>query len=216
MRRLLVLSLLLAAGAREAKANSCNYHLVYGTTMDLPLGCPLIAYAHDASWPFTPILTGKRNLLSYDATGPHETSSTQLPVWFETIDDQCVEHDYFADEPYERISIEVQNAVVGDVVYLGSPTVNAYIGVTMVEAGPCPANDVPLQYLYCQDGIQDYWSCYEDDSPDDPPAEDPADPPEPQDAHDHDHVGCNAGSGFGLGASVLLLGLFMRRRSRLR
>lgn len=210
MRHVLAVALVVAGATRGARADTCNYHDLFRTTAELPLGCPLVAYAHAGIWPFTPVVTAKRNILSFDATGPFTTSSTTLPVWFETLDEDCVQREYFGDEPYVRISIEIEGpVVVGDLVYLESnvPVYGTYATyVYLGEAGPCPTADEPIDFLQCQDFHNAPYCSGMDVPPDEPVEEDTGDQPEPPEAHDH-RVGCNAGSGMGLGVLAILLGM---------
>lgn len=203
MRRILVLAPLLVA-AGDAEANQCTTLIPHVVTPELPLGCPLVAYVSEQVIGFNPTVERDRMGTREPIEPASITSETELvEVWIESIDEACVEWNGYVQQPFDRLSVELAEVEIGDVIYFSY----AYQTATIVEAGPCPAV-APPQYLFCQDPIQEYWACDEDGPyhPDDP--DDPATPEDPD-------GGCAAGGGgLGLAAIALVLGLRRRRVTR--
>jgi MYXO-CTERM domain-containing protein len=195
MRRLFALSLLLAA--RDASANNCSLLYPQLATFEIPLGCPLVAYLNKDAGPFTPTVEGDRNGQHWDATGEITATDALAPVFFQTIDEACVESNYYKDVPFTRYSIELVGVQFND--HLDFEGWQAVI--TLPDE--CPAAPPP-NYLICTDPIQDYWAC-------EPPPGD-EDPIDPHEGHD-DSVGCSTGGHTGLALLGLLFGV---RRRKLR
>jgi len=204
MRRFLLLAALLAS--RSASANQCPALDRYVVTPEVPLGCPIIVYQdHEWSGGLVPELYVERAGKYVYLTPTVTTESETLSIYRETIDEACVERNYYEPRLWDRIAFDLGTSVSqGEVV----KTISGYPDATITTAGPCPRPAPPSEWqLYCQDPIQDYSACQPPDMPEDPA--DPAAPP-------HDDTGyfgggCNAGGGFSLGAIALSLGLRRRR-----
>lgn len=196
MRWTLVLVTLVVA-ARDVEANSCNAYYPRVVTPEVPLGCPLVVYANQAlAW--MPELQRERMGVREHLAPASITNETEtLDVWIESIDEDCVEWFGFVEHPYDRVTMELADVEVGDLIWV----LPAYAQANIVEPGPCPTGEPP-DNLYCQDPIQDYWACGDSDVDD----WDPDDGRE-----DTDGGGCTAGGG-GLGLAVALLVVGVRRR----
>jgi len=191
MRRVALLALLLAASAREASANQCTSlrpPLPYG---ELPLGCPLVVYMNPFVSQTPPHVQVERGGFVDELEATMSVETVELDVWYETIDEICVEWSGTKREPYERYTIDMGNAELGDRVFLEAGS------VTIVPAAACPA-DAPV--LYCRDPIQDYTACEPIDH-------------DPHAGHDHG-TGCSTGGGVEFALVGLLLGLRRRAISR--
>src|SRR5215210_1407007 len=103
MRRLLVLASLLIA--RNASANQCTALQRFVMTPEIPVGCPLVLY-QDHEWHngMIPSVT-LQHAGTYSQLTPATAAidSELLSVYFETIDDNCVESNYHQERQWDRI-----------------------------------------------------------------------------------------------------------------
>ncbi len=201
MRPLLAATAALLA-ARTASANQCPASMRHVVTPEIPLGCPLVVY-QNAGWP-TPGVSAEHDGMQRTLMPAVTSEDEMLDVYYERIDEYCVESSGYESELWERLMMDLGTVEVGDIIRVDVTVQDAVI----VDAGPCP-EAAPPEGLYCQDPIQDYWACEGDSDVPEPDPEPEPDPP----PHDIDPFGggCNAGGGLGLAAAALLVGL--RRRA---
>ena len=205
MRRLLLLAALLVS--RNASANQCPALQQFVATPQLPAGCPLVVYQdHEYHQGQMIELYLDHAGTSTKLTPAGMTSSLEeLSVYYETIDENCIEHYGYQSRIWDRIEIDLGAAPQpGDRVAL----LGGYPDATITAAGPCPTT-APPENLYCQDPVQDWWACQHGD-----------DFPTPDGGIDEGGGGggyfgggCNAGSSLGFAGIALLAGLRRRRRA---
>ncbi|HEY5944445.1 MAG TPA: hypothetical protein VIV40_03095 [Kofleriaceae bacterium] len=199
MRRIVVLAALLVA--RTASANQCIALQHFIVTPEVPLGCPVVVY-QDHEWHSgqVPVLWVDRAGTRTDLTPASVTNEAEtLPIYFDTIDENCVEFHGYLDRVWDRMTVDVGAAVqVGDVVNVDS----GFSTATITAAGPCPT-PAPPDYLSCADPYQDFEACDMRDMPGDVVDE-------PEDTG-YFGGGCNAGGELGLAGIALLVGLRRRR-----
>jgi hypothetical protein len=197
MRSLFLLTLvaLFLAVPNQASANSCSAYVPFATVRPMiPVGCPLVIYTPaEYGAPETTFDLTRDGMPVGTFEAPSTRSDVNLDVYFETIDDDCVEHNYTEARPYWRYAVDISSLAPGTVVR------NYLTQITVTEAGACPAEEFP--YLYCQDGVQDYWACQDHDMPIDP--------------DDNTSGGCHtSGNSCGGAAALLVLFVVGRRRRR--
>ncbi|MGE0868506.1 MAG: hypothetical protein AB7P03_08090 [Kofleriaceae bacterium] len=216
MRKSLIVAALLssAALARPASANSCNAYYPYTATTSVPLGCPLVVFVHPGATTDQMLnVFARRGEAIIDVTGETTTTPTELDVWFDEIDENCVETTGYKRLPYTIHEIMLAGVEVGDVLQLEvwglSPD------PTVLPAGPCPPVVAPSG-LSCADPVQELESCWmQPDDMVDPAPSDPGDPGDPGDPSEGPGAGgcqTSRGSGGLAGLLIALCGLWSRRK----
>jgi hypothetical protein len=191
---------LLLAG-RTAEANQCPALMHHVVTPEIPVGCPLVVFKDHEWTPGLPTATLARGETYTQITPTLIASETKnLDIYMETIDQDCIEFHGYVSRPWDRVTLDVGDVEVGDVLNLHSGG-----SATIIAAGECPTPGLPTEgLLYCQSPVQDYWACEHEQYPcgyEDEPLHE-----------GDDTVGCNAGRGSSLGLAALGVLLGYRRR----
>ena len=204
MRRLLLLAALLVS--RTAAANQCPALNRFVVTPEIPLGCPLVVY-QDHEWHsgMVPGLLVDRGGVQSELIPTVTTENETLSIYFDTIDENCVEFHGYQDRLWDRMTMDLGDSVqVGDVIQIDYSYI--YPNPTITAAGPCPVAGPP-EYITCTDPYQDYQAC-------DMPPGDEVTPPDGGGGGSSGYFGggCNAGGkSLSLAGIALLIGLRRRR-----
>jgi hypothetical protein len=156
MRRLLLVTALLVS--RNAFANQCPALQRYVVTPSIPLGCPLVVYQDHEYHLDDPldIYVSHNGVDTKITPAGITTTSETLSIYYDTIDDFCIEHHDTEMRAWDRIEIDLGTTVQpGDTVQV----TGSYPDATISIAGEPCAVAVPPDNLYCQDPVQDYWQC---------------------------------------------------------
>lgn len=172
---------------RAAEANSCSLYHPAVASAEVPIGCPIVLFAHEDNGLVDPVATVRGDDgQPVDVTGAITRDRTMLKVpWHLYNPTTCEEHSIETIETFDVLSIELEGVAVGSVVTLQG------IGgeVLVVEAAPTCTTTPPA--FYCNE---------------------PVCTPEGGWDYDDDDGGCStSGSSTSTGLALALLALSRRR-----